>query len=138
MENASLLRRALRANGFFSLISALAAIVLGNSVRAVNEMANGQPLTFAVQLLVFGGVVLYAAYRKKIPKILVWVIIVLDFLYVLMGFLSLGLQIGLSTSGIVLITFTNLAVLLFAVLQTLGINRYTKTQKSSTLTDKTV
>ncbi|MEK6153618.1 hypothetical protein WIW50_10180 [Flavobacteriaceae bacterium 3-367] len=137
MEKASLLRKALRANGFFSLGSALVAIVLGNSLRAVNEMVNGQPVAFAVQLVVFGSIVLYAAYRKKIPKILVWVIIVLDFLYVLMGFVHLGMQNELSLIGIALIVLTNLAVLIFATLQTLGIRRYMKTQKSSTLMDKT-
>ena len=130
MEGLTLLRAALKANGFFSLATALLTIVLGSSVIAINEMANGLPAVFSAQLFIFGAVVLIAAYRKKVPTILVWIIIVLDILYVLLGFYNLSVVASkISTSGSLLIITTNLIVAVFAIFQTIGMVRYQKTLK---------
>ena len=127
MEGLTILRTALKANGFFSLSTALLTVLLGSSISAVNEMANGQPTVFSAQLFIFGAVVLIAAYRKKVPTILVWVIIVLDILYVLLGFYNLSVVAAeISTSGKLLIITTNLIVAVFAIFQTLGILKYRK------------
>ena len=127
MEGVTLLKTALKANGFFSLATALLTLLLGSSVIAISEMANGQPLAFSIQLFVFGTIVLLAAYRKKVPTILVWVIIVLDVLYVLLGFYNLSVVASeISVGGKLLIVVTNLIVAVFAFFQTLGIIRYRK------------
>ncbi|WP_431121014.1 hypothetical protein [Flagellimonas flava] len=132
MEGISILRTALKANGFFSLATALLTLLLGNSILAFNEMANGQPMGLAIQLFIFAAVVLFAAYRKKVPVILVWIIIVLDILYVLLGFYNLSLVASeTSLGGKMLMVITNVMVALFAALQTLGIIRYRKSLTAS-------
>ncbi|NAY92188.1 hypothetical protein GTQ34_09675 [Muricauda sp. JGD-17] len=131
MEGLTILRTALKANGFFSLVTAILTLILGSTVVAINEMANGQPMTFSIQLIVFAAVVLIAAYRKKTPTILVWVIIVLDVLYVLFGFYNLSIVAPeLSVGGELLIVVTNLLVALFAIFQTIGIIKYRKSLRA--------
>ncbi|WP_222983876.1 hypothetical protein [Flagellimonas meishanensis] len=130
MEGLTILRTALKANGLFSLATAMLTLLLGSSVLAINEMANGQPTVFSIQLFIFGALVLIAAYRKKVPVVLVWIIIVLDILYVLLGFYNLSLvHSELSASGTVLIIVTNLLVALFATFQTIGMVKYRKSLK---------
>ncbi|WP_299530494.1 hypothetical protein [Ulvibacterium sp.] len=133
MEGLTLLRTALKGNGIFSLASAILTLVLGHSVKAVNEMANGQPMAFSIQLAVFAIVVLITAHRKKVSTILVWIIIVLDILYVSLGFYNLfALVSEISTSGKLLILATNVMVALFAIFQTIGMIRYRKSLKTIT------
>lgn len=134
MEGLYVLRTALKANGFFSLATALLTMVLAGTVDAVSEMANGQPLAFSLQLFIFGGVVLFAAYRKRPPTILIWVIIVLDYLYVLLGFYNLAAVFDvISAGGQLLIAITNLIVAVFAIFQTIGIVKYKKSIRTSLL-----
>lgn len=131
MEGLTILRTALKANGFFSLATAILTLLLGSSVIAVNEMANGQPMTLAIQLFIFAAIVLIAAYQKKVSAILVWAIIVLDILYVLLGFYNLSVVASeTSVSGKSLIVITNLIVAVFAIFQTLGIVGYQKSSKT--------
>ncbi|MEX0361184.1 MAG: hypothetical protein AB3N10_09380 [Allomuricauda sp.] len=132
MEDISILRTALKTNGFFSLATAILTLLLGNSILAFNEMANGKPMVLAIQLFIFAAVVLFAAYRRKVPVILVWVIIVLDILYVLLGFYNLSLVASeTSLGGKMLMVITNVMVALFATFQTLGIIRYRKSLAAS-------
>lgn len=131
MEGLTILRTALKANGFFSLATATLTLLLGSSIIAINEMANGQPMTLVIQLFIFAAIVLVAAYRKKVSAILVWAIIVLDILYVLLGFYNLSVVASeISVSGKSLIVITNLIVAVFAIFQTLGIVRYQKSLKT--------
>ncbi|MGX1930233.1 hypothetical protein [Flagellimonas sp. 2504JD4-2] len=127
MEGLTILRTALKANGFFSLTMAAVTLILGSTVIAINEMANGQPTALSLQLFFFAAVVLLAAYRKKVPTILVWIIIVLDVLYVLLGLYTLSLVASeISIGGTLLIIGTNLLVAVFATFQTIGLIRYKK------------
>ncbi|WP_394747524.1 hypothetical protein [Spongiimicrobium salis] len=129
MKHLTLLRSALKVNGFFSLTSAFIALLFGNSVIAVSEMVNHHPLSFAIALSLFGLVVLFAGFKKKMSMALVWTIIVLDFMYVLLGFVSLVLPNNLSTGGFLLVLGTNVAVLILAVFQTIGIVGYSRSVK---------
>ncbi|WP_282161524.1 hypothetical protein [Ulvibacterium marinum] len=133
MEGLTMLRTALKGNGFFSLATVALTLLLGKSVTAINEMANGQPTAFSIQLLVFATVVLISAYRQKVSTLLVWIIIVLDILYVLLGFNNLfAVASQISTGGKLLIIVTNVMVALFAIFQTIGIIRYRKSLKTIT------
>ncbi|MDC8004157.1 hypothetical protein POV27_08850 [Aureisphaera galaxeae] len=129
MENTSLLRKALKANGFFSLLMGIITMTLGNTVTAVYEMANGQPLFFGMQLCIFSLFVLFNAFYKRVFMGLVWFIIVLDILYVLLGFYSLSLVETISQGGLFLIIITNLIVLMFAFFQTKGVLTYKKSKR---------
>ncbi len=131
MENTFILRTALKSNGFFSICMGILTLTLANTVKAISEMANGLHINFAIQMFIFGAVVLYAAFRKKISRILVWVIIVLDFLYVAIEAINLAFAKNLSSGGFALILATNILVLLFAIFQTKGILDYTKSMKKS-------
>ncbi|RKN80238.1 hypothetical protein [Ulvibacterium marinum] len=133
MEGLTILRTALKGNGFFSLATVALTLLLGKSVTAINEMANGQPTAFSIQLLVFAAVVLISAYRQKVSTLLVWIIIVLDILYVFLGFYNLfAIASQISTGGKLLIIVTNVMVALFAIFQTIGIIRYRKSLKTIT------
>ncbi|WP_411032049.1 hypothetical protein [Spongiimicrobium sp. 3-5] len=126
MKGVNILRVALKTNGFFSLFSALLAILLSTKVNAVNEMTNGQPVNFAIQMVVFGAIVLFAGYSKKVFKVLVWVIIGMDILYVMLTSFNLAVAENLSPSGFALILFTTFLVLIFAVFQMVGIIKHSK------------
>ncbi len=133
MEGLTILRTALKANGFFSLATAILTLMLGSSITAIYEMANGQPMAFSIQLFVFAAIVLFAAHQKKVSTLLVWIIIILDILYVLLGFYNLfAVTFKISTSGKLLIVVTNMMVALFAIFQTIGIVRYRKSLKTIT------
>ncbi|PWL40419.1 hypothetical protein DKG77_06285 [Flagellimonas aquimarina] len=82
-------------------------------------------------MIIFGSVVLIAAYRKKISRILVWIIILLDFLYVILEIGNLSFAKNLSSGGFILILISNMLVLLFAIFQTKGVIIYTKSLRTS-------
>ena len=122
MENQTVLRNALKANGIFSMLSALAAIFFAGTILAVNEMAGGNGIVFGVQLILFGAFVLFNAFRKGVSKIMVIIIVVLDVLYVLQSAAVLATKWGmLSAGGITLITISTIAVACFAFYQSVGL-----------------
>lgn len=124
MENQTMLRNALKANGAFSILSILVALAFGKSVLAVNEMANGNSELFVIQLSVFAAFVWFNALRKGLSKVMVIIIIVLDALYVLGALTNVFLLFAeLSTGGLILILFSSAAVTGFAIFQSLGLKK---------------
>jgi len=124
MKKDFLLRNALKANGGFSILSALLAILFGESVLAVNEMANSNGMLFGIQLIVFAAFVLFNAFRNSVSKVMIIIIIVLDVLYVLGAVNNLfTLSAELSVGGMALIMISTLAIASFAFFQSLGLKR---------------
>ncbi len=124
MENQTMLRNALKANGAFSILSILVALAFGKSVLAVNEMANGNSELFVIQLSVFAAFVWFNALRKGLSKVMVIIIIVLDALYVLGALTNVFLLFAeLSTAGLILTLFSSAMVSGFAIFQGLGLKK---------------
>ena len=128
MENSSkerqqLLRMALMGNALFSTISGLTLVLAGHWVvrllglpEAVNLITMGfSLLTFAVTLVVFA--------RKKPIKLLnAWIAVILDLAWVI-GSYPLLFVVPFSTSGKWIVGIVAEVVMLFALLQWLGIQR---------------
>jgi len=124
MDNAKFLRKALWANVIFSEISAIVAIFFSERWIAINDMTNGQGLAFGIQLFVFAAFVAYAAWRKNISVPMIWIIIVLDLLYVLGTVARLFADPSFSSAGIVVTAFSAIVVFILAMLQYKGLRMY--------------
>ena len=120
MENEKLLRNALKANGAFSIMSAVVAFVFAHSTQAVQEMAAGNGVIFGTQLMVFAMFVLYNAMRKGVSRIMINIIIVLDILYVLGVLLRLVAESN-SVGGLALMCLSAFVVGAFAFMQYKGL-----------------
>jgi len=130
MNNEKLLRLSLKANVIFSILSGLAALLLGTSSQAVLEMASGNGIAFGVQLLIFGVFVFYNATRSRISQIMIYMIILLDIIYFLGVFARLWVE-DISYGGSVLMIFTGLIVGILALLQFIGLRKAMDLKKIS-------
>ena len=126
MEKEFLLRKALKANGAFSTLSAIVAIFLTNKVQAVNEMAQGDGLLFGLQMAIFASFVLYNAYKAKISRIMIMIIISLDLLFVVGTIIRMFIEPAISIYGLILLGFVSAVVALLAELQFIGLRRMRK------------
>jgi hypothetical protein len=131
MENSSkerqqLLRMTLMGNALFSTISGLTLVLAGQWVvrilglpEAVNLIALGiSLLAFAVTLVVFA--------RKQPIKLLdAWIAVLLDLAWVI-GSYPLLFVVSFSTSGKWIVGIVAEVVMLFALVQWLGIRRIRK------------
>ena len=131
MENSSrerqqLLRMALMGNALFSTISGLTLVLAGHWVvrllglpQAVNLITMGiSLLTFAIALMAFA--------RKKPIKLLdAWIAVILDLAWVI-GSYPLLFVVPFNTSGKWTVGIVAEVVLLFALVQWLGIRRIRK------------
>ncbi len=120
MENERMLRNALKANVIFSMLSAIAALALSNSISSFMELANGNAMAFSLQLFVFAGFVLFNALRKGVSSVMIYIIIGLDVLFIIGSFLRIAIE-PLSTGGIVLILVSSAVVATLAYLQFKGL-----------------
>ena len=125
-ERQQLLRMALMGNALFSTISGLALILAGQRVvrllglpKAVNLLTMGIGLlAFAVTLVIFA--------RKNPIKVSdTWIAILLDLAWVI-GSYPLLFVVPFSTTGKWIVGIVAEVVLLFALMQWLGIRRIRK------------
>ena len=130
MNNEKLLRLSLKANVIFSILSGLAALLLGTSSQAVLEMASGNGIAFGLQLLIFGVFVFYNATRSRVSQIMIYIIILLDIIYFLGVFARLWVE-DISYGGSVLMIFTGLTVGILALLQFIGLRKAIDLKKIS-------
>ena len=126
MEKEILLRKALKANGAFSTLSAIVAFLLTSKVEAVNEMAQGDGLLFGLQMAIFASFVFYNAYKAKISKTMIVIIIALDLLFVVGTIIRMFTEPAISIYGLILLGFVSVVVALLAELQFIGLRRMRK------------
>ena len=77
MENTKSMKRALWINVIFIEALAIAALFFGDT-NLVQEVTNGQALMIGIDLILFSGLITFAALKKTISKSLLWVIIGLN------------------------------------------------------------
>ncbi len=130
MNNEKLLRLSLKANVIFSMLSGLAALLLGTISQAVLEMASGNGIAFGLQLLIFGVFVFYNATRSRVSQIMIYIIILLDIFYFLGVIARLWVE-DISYGGSVLMIFTGLIVGILALLQFIGLRKAIDLKKIS-------
>ena len=119
MEKTRGLTRTLWFTVAFAEIGALAAFFLNGKGTVVNEIAGGQPILFGVELLVLAGLATYAALRKDVSKVLIWLITGMNSL--LLVFLSTRLADGsVSNLSKELIAVDMLVVLVLIIGQVRG------------------
>ena len=120
-STSNLLRTTLKINGLFSLLTMTAAILFWQSSQALREMANNSLTPFIIQSVVFAGFVFFNAFRKDISKVMIYIIIVLDTLYVVGSLIRIIADIEVSLAGKIVIGFTALLVAEFAYFQYKGL-----------------
>lgn len=128
MENSSrerqqLLRMALMGNALFSTISGLTLVLAGHwVVRLLGLPQAVNLITMGISLLTF-AIVLMAFARKKPIKLLdAWIAVILDLAWVI-GSYPLLFVVPFSTGGKWIVGIVAEVVMLFALLQWLGIRR---------------
>lgn len=124
-QDGHLLTLALRGNGIFSLISGVAALLLAGSVA--NLLGLPSPAVISVTgviLLGYAGALLYVTANGMVTPQLGWVAVVLDVLWVMgSAVLIFGGLLDVTPAGKWLIAILADIVLLFAILQAVGIRR---------------
>lgn len=118
-----LLRRVLMGNSVFSTVTAILLLIFATPIAELMGVDSSLPFTLVgVGLLPFAGSVFYLASRPRIPFSQVRVVIVMDLAWVLgSGILLLTNAFSITSSGRVLIAFVAVAVLAFAVGQSIGL-----------------
>jgi hypothetical protein len=128
MENASkerqqLLRAALLANASFSTISGLALVFAGREIVRLLGLSEAVSLVpLGISLLVFAAVLVLFATKKSIKLLDAWIAVVMDAAWVV-GSYPLLLVAPFSTSGKWIVGIVAEVVMVFALLQWLGIRR---------------
>jgi|HubBroStandDraft_6_1064221.scaffolds.fasta_scaffold159337_1 hypothetical protein len=125
-ERQQLLKMALLANASFSTISGL---VLVFAQRGVGRLL-GLPETInliglGISLLVFAAILMIFARKKPIKLLDAWVAVILDAVWVI-GSYPLLFMVSFSTSGKWVVGIVAEVVMVFALMQWLGIRRIRK------------
>jgi len=122
-ERQQLLRMALMGNALFSTISALTLILAGQwVVRLLGLPEAVNLLTMGISLLVFAVTLVVFARKKPIKVSDAWIAVVLDLAWVI-GSYPLPFVVPFSTTGKWIVGIVAEVVLLFALMQWLGIRR---------------
>ncbi len=122
-ERQQLLRMALMGNALFSTISALTLILAGQwVVRLLGLPEAVNLLTMGISLLVFAVTLVVFARKKPIKVSDAWIAVVLDLAWVI-GSYPLLFVVPFSTTGKWIVGIVAEVVLLFALMQWLGIRR---------------
>ena len=122
-ERQQLLRMALMGNALFSTISALTLILAGQwVVRLLGLPEAVNLITMGISLLVFAVTLAVFARKKPIKVSDAWIAVVLDLAWVI-GSYPLPFVVPFSTTGKWIVGIVAEVVLLFALMQWLGIRR---------------
>jgi hypothetical protein len=131
MENSSkerqqLLRRALLANASFSTISGLALVFAWREiVRLLGLPESVSLLPLGISLLVFAAILVLFARKNPIKLLDAWIAVVMDAAWVI-GSYPLLFVAPFSTGGKWIVGVVAEVVMVFALLQWLGIRRIRK------------
>lgn len=125
-ERQQLLRRALLANASFSTISGLVLVVAQRwVVRLLGLPETINLITLGISLLLFAAILVVFARKKPIKLLDAWIAVVLDAAWV-MGIYPLLFVVPFSTSGKWVVGIVAEVVMVFALVQWLGIRRVRK------------
>jgi hypothetical protein len=121
MDGIFIIKTALKANAFFSVISALSVLIFSSKYRAVLELANNNPLLFAITLIIFAAFLLYNAMRSSVSRVMILIIIISDIIYVTGSIIRVTISTSISIAGMSLILICTLIVMVFTIFQTIGL-----------------
>jgi hypothetical protein len=131
MENSSkerqqLLRRALLANASFSSISGLSLVFVGKEIVRLLGLSDTVSLVpLGISLFVFAAVLVLFARKKPIKLLDAWIAVFMDAAWVI-GSYPLLFVAPFSTGGKWIVGIVAEVVMVFALLQWLGIRRIRK------------
>ena len=122
-DKQKLLRRALQGNALFSVISGALILAINRTLVEFLGLPSSASLTpLGIGLLVYAGWLLWNARREKIRIVDAWMAVALDMVWVV-GSYALLFAVRFSSSGKWVVALVAEAVLVFAVLQWLGLRR---------------
>lgn len=117
------LRASLRANAGFSILSGFAFAAASGAIAAfLGDVQPAVVLATGVQLLAFAAALLWLASRPTISLPLAWLVIGADLLWVVGTAVAVAVGVFTSEGNAAAIGIANV-VMLFAVLQTVGVRR---------------
>ena len=127
-ERACFLRRALMGNALFSTLSGLTILFAqGWVLRILGLARNVNLLILGVGLIVYAVTLLVNARRQQVKKSDAWIAVLMDVAWVL-GSYILIFTVPFSTEGKWVVGVVAELVLVFAVLQFVGIRRIEKSE----------
>ena len=127
-EPACFLRKALMGNALFSTLSGLTILVAqGWVLRILGLASNVNLLVLGVGLIVFAVALVVNARRQRVKKSDAWVAVLMDVGWVLGSYILIFI-VPFSTEGKWVVGVIAELVLVFAVLQFVGIRRIEKSQ----------
>lgn len=127
-QRACLLRRALMGNAFFSTLSGLTIVFAqGWVLRILGLSRRVNLLILGVGLIVFAVTLVINARKQQVKKSDAWIAVVMDLAWVV-GSWVLMFVVPFSTEGKWVLGLIAEIVLLFAVLQFVGIRRIQKSE----------
>lgn len=130
-DSAAFLRTSLRANAAFSMLSGGAFALAGSAVASFLGVSPPILVTgVGVNLLAFAGALLFLASRPRIAPRLALAIIAADMAWVV-GTLALVLGDVFTTAGAAAALVVGNVVLLFAILQWIGVRRMTTSEATA-------
>lgn len=125
-ERQQLLRRALLANASFSTISGLVLVFAQQwVVRLLGLPGTINLITLGISLLVFAAILVLFARKNPIKLLDAWIAVILDAAWVI-GSYPLLFVVPFSTSGKWVVGIVAEVVMVFALMQWLGIRRIRK------------
>jgi hypothetical protein len=125
-ERQQLLRRALLANASFSTISGLVLVFAQRGVvRLLGIPETINLIALGISLLVFAAILVFFARKKPLKLLDAWIAVILDASWVL-GSYPLLFVVPFSTSGKWVVGIVAEVVMVFALMQWLGIRRIRK------------
>jgi hypothetical protein len=128
-EGSSLLRKALMGNALFSTISGLVVLFAPGWVSRVLGLGNNANLTIlGIGLLVFAAILVINVRRQQVKTSDAWVAVSMDVVWVLLSCVLIFI-VPFSTAGKWVVFSVAELVLLFAVLQFVGIRRIQKSER---------
>lgn len=127
-ERACFLRRALMGNALFSTLSGLTILFAqGWVLRILGLASNVNLLVLGVGLIVFAVTLVVNARRQQVKKSDAWIAVLMDVAWVLGSYILIFI-VPFSTEGKWVVGMVAELVLLFAVLQFVGIRRIEKSE----------
>jgi hypothetical protein len=125
-ERQQLLRRALLANASFSTLSGLVLVFAQRGVvRLLGLPETINLIALGVSLLVFAAILVLFARKEPIKLLDAWIAVILDAVWVI-GSYPLLFVVPFSTSGKWVVGIVAEVVMVFALMQWLGIRRIRK------------
>jgi len=130
-DPASFLRKSLRGNALFSILSGLTFVAASGAVAEIlGAVTPIEVIVMGVQLLLFAGVLLFLASRPEVSARLTIGVIVADVLWVI-GTVVIVYADLLTSSGAVLAVMIADIVLLMAIFQSIGVRRMTRAKRTA-------